>query len=665
MANEVKVPILFMVSFWMTWEMIGVGYAQQRCANSGDPIVHITFGNADSPMTRLQEGTTDYQLYQGGTSFMRPNQYTITHDAQTAGQVFHRFTDHTGDQAGGMLLVNADYQPGVFYTEVQRDLCPNTDFTFSAWVINASPPDLCGTADSTLKPNVLFEIRTLSGEQIGELSTGVIEGQASPQWRYFEVSFNTGNNTDVVLVMRNNGPGGCGNNLAIDDIQFRPCGPDLTLQPSLPPAVGNTVLLCAGVNEVTLGSNIGPGYDVPVYQWQERSDTNAGWVDIPGATTPSLTVGPVEGTSYRLAVAANAASLGNPKCRVVSDVIRVAQAQAPRLPLIPIAQSRCLHDNQPLDPEAFTWPDTGPLTYQWYERDGNSWVAIPGADASTFTPLPPEAGLYAYQRRAINSCGVDFPVNEFEIDVRPLVEASLRLPMELLCEDGAELLLTGGSPELFDGQAGQYDGPGVENGVFYPDRSGVGSHTIRYSPPAGSDCPAPATATITVIEAVYVEPMADQVILKGDGIRLNPKTNATHFAWEGSDPGLSDYTSAGPLAAPLLTTTYSLTVANAAGCEQTTTVTVRVLEPLVIPNSFTPNGDGVNDVWEIVDLAQYPNAVLQVFNRWGKSVFFSKGYAVPWDGTFNGTSLPVGAYYYTLSSAVLQRPIRGAITILR
>src|SRR5690606_15430977 len=157
------------------------------------------------------------------------------------------------------------------------DLCPNTDFTFSAWVINASPPDLCGTVDNTLKPDVRFEIRTLSGELIKELPTGVIEGRVTPQWRYFGVSCNTGNNTVVGLVIRNNGPDGCGNILAIDDIQFRPCGPKLLLRPSLQPTVDNTVLICAGTNEVTLESDVGPGYTAPVYQWQERLDTEGTW----------------------------------------------------------------------------------------------------------------------------------------------------------------------------------------------------------------------------------------------------------------------------------------------------------------------------------------------------------------------------------------------------
>ncbi len=658
-------------AFWALCGLLEKGMAQTGCANYGDPIIRITFGNAESPMTRLPDATTDYIWYQGGGQSMRPNYYTITDNARKAGNIFYDFPDHTGDPGGGMLLVNADYTPGIFYTEVQYDLCPNTDFTFSAWVINASPPDLCdsigGSFGNTLRPNVSFEILTLSGELIKELPTGEILGETSPRWRYYEVSFNTGDNTDVILVMRNVGPGGCGNNLAIDDIQFRPCGPELELTPSLQIIEDNTIFLCAGADEVTFQGNIGLGYDAPVYQWQERADNGEVWQDMAGANRPLLTVNPSASTWYRLTVAANAASLQNPKCRVVSEAIRVAHAQTPILSLAPESFSRCLDDLPLLEPGDFVWPDTGPLTYQWHEHDGNDWRVIQGVTTSSYMPSANRAGVFRYQRRAINTCGVDFPVNEFMVEVRPSTETSLDLPVDLFCVDSEAILLTGGMPETFDfdGQAGIYSGPGVQDGIFYPSRAGVGQHIISYSPSMGSDCPVSSMASITVIEAVYVAPMADHVILSGESIRLIPTTNATYFSWDASIPGLNDYHTAAPVAAPVATTTYRLTVSDIAGCEQMTTVTVRILEHLVMPNSFTPNGDGINDVWEISGLEYYPNVNVQVFNRWGRLVFSSKGYAAPWDGQFHGDALPMATYYYVITSDILDAPLSGSVTIIR
>src|SRR5690606_7831849 len=110
------------------------------------------------------------------------------------------------------------------------------------------------------------------------------------EWLPFGLSFNTGDYTDVVLIMRNIGPGGCGNNLAIDDIQFRPCGPEIRLRPSIAGTQDNTIFLCEDANEVTFQSEVGAGYGTAVYQWQERADTEEQWEDIPNARQASLTV---------------------------------------------------------------------------------------------------------------------------------------------------------------------------------------------------------------------------------------------------------------------------------------------------------------------------------------------------------------------------------------
>lgn len=79
-------------------------------------------------------------------------------------------------------------------------------------------------------------------------------------------------------------------------------------------------------------------------------------------------------------------------------------------------------------------------------------------------------------------------------------------------------------------------------------------------------------------------------------------------------------------------------------------ITVTVLPPLTItpPNTFTPNGDGINDLWEIAGLTTYPDCKIKTYNRYGKLVFQSTGYSKPWDGLYNGAHLPVGTYYYVI-----------------
>ena len=112
--------------------------------------------------------------------------------------------------------------------------------------------------------------------------------------------------------------------------------------------------------------------------------------------------------------------------------------------------------------------------------------------------------------------------------------------------------------------------------------------------------------------------------------------------------------------------TYLLTVTAAGGCRITDDVKVALLKAPVIPNTFTPNGDGINENWTIQYLDVYPNCKIQVFNRNGQPVFESKGYKAPgWDGTYNGKPIPFGTYYYVIEPGSGRKPITGYVTIIK
>ena len=86
-----------------------------------------------------------------------------------------------------------------------------------------------------------------------------------------------------------------------------------------------------------------------------------------------------------------------------------------------------------------------------------------------------------------------------------------------------------------------------------------------------------------------------------------------------------------------------------------------------IPTAFTPNGDGINDYWEIPGLNEkYPNNEVYIYNRWGNLLFESKGYQTAWDGLYNGQELPVASYYFVI---MLNNPanekITGTVTIVK
>lgn len=114
-------------------------------------------------------------------------------------------------------------------------------------------------------------------------------------------------------------------------------------------------------------------------------------------------------------------------------------------------------------------------------------------------------------------------------------------------------------------------------------------------------------------------------------------------------------------------------VQSVAGCSSPWAAFTVNLVPcnLVVPSAFTPDGDGDNDVWEIVGLdAKFPLNQVRVFNRWGELIFTSREgdySSSPWNGTYGGKALPNGSYYYVIEKAVdgSIEPINGTVSILR
>ena len=86
---------------------------------------------------------------------------------------------------------------------------------------------------------------------------------------------------------------------------------------------------------------------------------------------------------------------------------------------------------------------------------------------------------------------------------------------------------------------------------------------------------------------------------------------------------------------------------------------------VVIPNTFTPNGDGINDTWDIKNLDSYVNCTVQIFTRYGQNVYSSIGYGVPWNGTYKGALLPSGTYYYIINLKNSSELLSGFVAIIR
>ena len=173
---------------------------------------------------------------------------------------------------------------------------------------------------------------------------------------------------------------------------------------------------------------------------------------------------------------------------------------------------------------------------------------------------------------------------------------------------------------------------------------------------------------------VYVQPRIDAgpnfFSLQGSNIRFNPiinDTNKVSFLWTPANGLLPNATSIRPTLTVTQDQTYTLT-ATALGplaCSDADSLFVKMLLPVKVPNSFTPNGDGINDTWVIPNLKDYPTMRIQVMNRYGQNVFRTYGYGKAWDGTLNGKALPAGTYFYIIELNNGLKPITGSVSIIR
>lgn len=139
-------------------------------------------------------------------------------------------------------------------------------------------------------------------------------------------------------------------------------------------------------------------------------------------------------------------------------------------------------------------------------------------------------------------------------------------------------------------------------------------------------------------------------------------TGGTTYLWSPTS-GLSGNTVSDPVAQPNETTVYTVST-EINGCTFEDAVTVEVVRLVNPVNTFTPNGDGINDVWLIPEMRDYPQADVSIYDRWGQRVFHSIGYREP----FDGAGLPTATYYWYIQLNDLggrSDPYTGYITIVR
>ena len=208
------------------------------------------------------------------------------------------------------------------------------------------------------------------------------------------------------------------------------------------------------------------------------------------------------------------------------------------------------------------------------------------------------------------------------------------------------------------------------NATYIPGTDDIkaGSVVLTLTANSPGQCYIPSdNLTIRLVPPPTVDAGNTVFVLKGNTATLQPAVSdpAVTYLWA-PNINISSTTEKNPVITADVSRTYTLTVTDVRGCVSSDEVNVIVSPEITIPNAFTPNGDGVNDQWNIRGLVAYQQATVDVFDRNGQKIFHSVGYGNPWDGTYKGQQVPYGVYYYIIDPKLTGlQVLSGSVTVIR
>lgn len=618
----------------------------QLCTGSlGDPVVHITFGNNSSPRGPLRAGITNMNYVDQCPD---DGNYTITNSSPSCfnNSWIPVSSDHTGDPGGRVMLINASFTPSDFYVDTVRGLCGNTIYEFAAWTANVLRSSACNNAG--ILPNLTFRIESTNGLLLKEFHSGDVPSAASIVWRQYGTFFTTPANTgEVVLRIRNNAPGGCGNDLMLDDITFRPCGPKITAYAD---DMSSSVLMCGDQQtDIKLTATYSTGFVDPVLQWQLSMDSGRTWVDINGENGITYIRKPSAGGYYQYRVSVSERiNSGSMRCRVASNVTTIDVPTPP-------ASAYTVQSGCEGTAASIRSVEGAGYTYQWSGPGGFSSAA-----SSILFPAVryTDSGLYIVTI-TFKSCSVS---DSIYLRVFPNTQASVSAGGGI-CEGAGMVISASGGTQYAWLPVTGLSSASVANPVASP--LDTTRYKVTVTNPFG--CVDSAFVTVNVWRKPLVNAGPDQQIFSGEPATLNGTVSGTaaSYSWWPS-LAMQNSGSLTPVVSPEETTTYTLTAVSGMGCGTVNDdVIIKVYKAIKPPNVFSPNGDGINDTWIIPGLETYPESVVSVYNRTGQLVFRTRSVGKIWDGMYNGKPVPVGTYYFVIDLSVPRPPVSGWVLVIR
>lgn len=391
------------------------------------------------------------------------------------------------------------------------------------------------------------------------------------------------------------------------------------------------------------------GFVSPAFQWQQNFNGSA-WTDIPGEVTlamsRSFTATSLPGKyQFRLSVA-EAGNMASQSCRIASTPLVITVNSKPATS-VTSNNVHCVGDDLILSA-------SGGSAYSWNGPAGFTGV---GSQVTVSDVAQNFSGKYYVVVENEFSCQRKDSIL-VNIDPSPIAGV-LQTDLQICQGQSVTLGASGGGDYNWQPNFGLSDG-NIATPLASP------ASTVKYTVSVTNNfmCADTASVNVDVLQLPVANAGADRAMIQGTPIKLAGNIEGQNVSYNWTSTGsISDRSILQPTVNPDVDTKYVLNASSQCGSDSDTML-VKVYKGIHIPSAFTPNGDGINDTWNIPALSAFSAFSLSVFNRFGERIFFARNENRSWDGKFKGRDLATGTYVYVLS--VDRMPVaKGSISLFR